>query len=301
MHLSESVLARIMITVRTTPGQIPDFDVRELEARLVAAARRWDDDLKDALIETLGEARGNELFRQFGAAFPAGYREEFAARAAVPDIEMMAKLTDAEPLAHDAVPPARGRRPATLRFKLFHRGAPVTLSDSLPMLEQHGPQGARRAPATGSRPTGCRRSGCTISGLHVRRSPTPRSRSTRCTPCSRMRSRRVFRGEVENDDFNRLVVAAPAARRRDRRAARLREVSAADRLPAVAGVHRGDARRARATSRACSSSCSSCASIPRSAPAAQARALRAVRAIEHALDGGREPVRGPRAARSTSR
>ena len=55
---------------------------------------------------------------------------------------------------------------------------------------------------------------------------------------------RIFRGEVENDDFNRLVVAARLPARRDRRAARLREVHAPDRLPAVAGVHRGDAGRA---------------------------------------------------------
>ncbi len=80
VHLSESMLARIQITVRTTPGKIPPFDVRELEARLAAAARRWEDDLQQALIEALGEARGNELFRQFGGAFPAGYREDFAAR-----------------------------------------------------------------------------------------------------------------------------------------------------------------------------------------------------------------------------
>ena len=69
-----------MIIVRTTPGQIPAYDVRALEAQLVTAARRWEDDLKVALIEALGEARGNALFRQFGAAFPAAYREEFAAR-----------------------------------------------------------------------------------------------------------------------------------------------------------------------------------------------------------------------------
>ena len=66
-----------MITVRTTPGKIPAFDVRELEARLAAAARRWDDDLKAALVDALGEARGNELFRQFAGALPAGYREDF--------------------------------------------------------------------------------------------------------------------------------------------------------------------------------------------------------------------------------
>ena len=80
VHLSESVLARIQITVRTTPGKIPAFDVHELEARLAASARRWDDDLKDALVDAMGAARGNELLRPFADAFPAGYREEIAAR-----------------------------------------------------------------------------------------------------------------------------------------------------------------------------------------------------------------------------
>src|SRR5437667_119867 len=88
VHLSESALARILITVRTTPGKIPSFDVRDLEARLATVARRWTDDLKQALIEAVGEARGNNLARQFGAAFPAAYREDFTARAAVPDIQM---------------------------------------------------------------------------------------------------------------------------------------------------------------------------------------------------------------------
>ena len=54
VHLSESLLARVMITVRTTPGHIPQFDVRALEAQLAAAARRWDDDLKEALVDALG-------------------------------------------------------------------------------------------------------------------------------------------------------------------------------------------------------------------------------------------------------
>src|SRR5437762_209255 len=98
VHFSESVLARVMITVRTVPGEIPEFDVRLLEARLALAARRWDDDLKDALIDALGEARGNELLHRFAGALPAAYREDFSARAAVPDIEMMARLSTANPL-----------------------------------------------------------------------------------------------------------------------------------------------------------------------------------------------------------
>ena len=205
VHLSESALARVMITVRTTPGRIPDFDVRALEARLAAASRRWEDDLKGALVDSLGEARGNELYRQFGAAFPAGYREEFAARVAVPDIEMMAGLTDAEPLGMSLYRPLEAA-PGALRFKLFRRGAPVTLSDSLPMLERMGLKvlderpyriAPRDAPQVWMHDLGLLSSSADteveIDALHA---------------VFEDAFGRVFRGEVENDDFNRLVVAA---------------------------------------------------------------------------------------------
>jgi len=204
-HLSESPLVRVMITVRTTPGQIPAYDVRTLEAQLVSAARRWEDDLKVALIDALGEARGNALLRQFGAAFPAAYREEFAARSAVPDIEMMARLNDANPLGMSLYRPLEAA-PATLRFKLFHRGGPVTLSDSLPMLERMGLRVLEERPyriaPDGSPPTWIHDLGLLssvadaeveIDALHG---------------VFEDAFAHVFRGDVENDDFNRLVVVA---------------------------------------------------------------------------------------------
>ena len=210
VHLSESVLARVMITVRTTPGKIPPFDVRELEASLATAARRWDDDLKEALIEARGEAGGNALFRRFGGALPAGYRDEFTARAAVPDIEMMARLADAQPLAMSLYRPLEAE-PGMLRFKLFHLGRPVTMSDSLPMLERMGLRVIDERPHRVSPPdeppvwlhdfgiqTPAADADVDIHGLHA---------------VFEDAFARVFRGEVENDDFNRLVVAArmPAA------------------------------------------------------------------------------------------
>ncbi|MGH9766654.1 MAG: NAD-glutamate dehydrogenase, partial [Blastocatellia bacterium] len=137
VFLSESLLVRILITVRTRPGNIPDYDVADIERRLVAAARRWEDDLKQALIEALGEARGNELFHRFGAAFPAAYREDFAARSAVPDCERAQRVLAGEPFALSLYRPLEAA-PRTLRFKLVHKGNPVMLSDSLPMLESMG-------------------------------------------------------------------------------------------------------------------------------------------------------------------
>jgi len=205
VHLSESRLARIQITVRTTPGKIPNFDVREVEARLVASARRWDDDLKGALIESSGEARGNELFRQFGDAFPAGYREEFAARAAVPDIEMMAKLTPQQPLGMCLYLPLEAA-PGMLRFKILHLGTPVTLSDSLPMLEHMGLKVLDEHPH--------RVAPLSMSPIWIHDFGMMTAATDTVVEVDALNQvfedafGRIFRGEVENDDFNRLVVAA---------------------------------------------------------------------------------------------
>ena len=136
-HVSESVLARIYITVRTPPGSNPDYDVRELEARVAQTARRWEDELQRVLVERCGEERGNRLHRCYGSAFPAGYREEYLPQSAVFDIEMMDGLDAADGLGMNLYVPAEAV-PGTLRFKIYHAGAPVTLSDSLPMLEHMG-------------------------------------------------------------------------------------------------------------------------------------------------------------------
>ncbi|MFX8215133.1 hypothetical protein ABTL18_20060, partial [Acinetobacter baumannii] len=70
--------------------------------RIVQAARRWQDDLADALLERGGEERGNRLLRRYGDAFPAGFREDYPARLAVRDIELMEPLLAAPPSAPQA-------------------------------------------------------------------------------------------------------------------------------------------------------------------------------------------------------
>ena len=203
IFLSQSVLARIMITVRTTPGQIPQVDVRELEAELAAAARRWEDDLREALLAAAGEARGNELYRLFGAAFPAAYREDVPARNAVPDCAMLAKVAGGGGLALNLYRPLEAP-PGMLRFKLFHKGGPVTLSDSLPMLERMGlrvleERPYRIAPESGE-PIWMHDFGLAAGDAEVEIDAVG--------AIFEEAFGRVFSGEMENDGFNRLVLAA---------------------------------------------------------------------------------------------
>ena len=205
VSLSESVLARIQIMVRTEPGKIPAFDEREIEAKLIAAARRWDDDLKAALIDAVGEARGVTLMRQFGGAFPAGYREEFASRAAVPDIELMAGLTQEEPVAMSLYRPLEAAA-GTLRFKLMHLGSPLTLSVSLPMLEHMGMKVLDEHPYKV-----VAQEGASIwihdFGLQCADAQGDVEVDTLHAVFEEAFGA-VLRGDIDNDDFNRLVVAA---------------------------------------------------------------------------------------------
>ncbi|MEF9997259.1 MAG: NAD-glutamate dehydrogenase, partial [Burkholderiaceae bacterium] len=76
VRLTEEALARIHITVRTTSGRLPAVDVGELESRLAQAARRWNERLREALVNAEGEALAVPWLRRWANGFPAAYREQ---------------------------------------------------------------------------------------------------------------------------------------------------------------------------------------------------------------------------------
>jgi glutamate dehydrogenase len=203
--LSDTILARIHFTVRTTPGQVPEFDRKELERRMAVAARRWDDVLRDALVEAEGEARGIALFKRWAAAMPADYRERVNARAAVPDLLKIATLTPATPLALSLYQPLGGA-PGLLGFKVYHLGDPVVLSDSLPMLEHMGVRvlgESNYCIVTGE--------GGGLISVHdfdLQAPPAGEGDPDAVARLFEAAFARVFSGEVENDNFNRLVLLA---------------------------------------------------------------------------------------------
>jgi glutamate dehydrogenase len=204
--LGEGVLARIHFVIRTTPGQIPAYDRRELEAKLAGAARRWVDVLRDALVDAEGEARGLELFKRWAVAFPADYRERVPARAAVADVHKLATLSDAQPLALSLYKPL-GAEPEVWGFKVYRRGGAVVLSDSLPMLER---MGVRVMGEHNHRIV----DGEAVISMHdfdIRAPSSGLVEHAESAEVARLFEdafARVFEGRIENDDFNRLVLRA---------------------------------------------------------------------------------------------
>jgi len=133
--MGESALARLHVTVRPRPGDHPTFDANELEAQLLHIVRNWHDGLRESLTQRLGDAQGVALLNRFGKVLPAGYIEEVSPEMAASDVHALASLK-AEDAIH--VHLYQDPRDASLRFKVIHFGAPIPLSEALPMLENMG-------------------------------------------------------------------------------------------------------------------------------------------------------------------
>ena len=71
-RVSESVLVRLHFVAYVEPGAAPDFDAHEVEMLLVAATRSWADDLEEALLDELGEARRRRALPALRRRVPGG-------------------------------------------------------------------------------------------------------------------------------------------------------------------------------------------------------------------------------------
>ncbi|MBS0570920.1 MAG: NAD-glutamate dehydrogenase, partial [Proteobacteria bacterium] len=136
ISVGESALARLHLIVRPKPGEKPEYDTAQLEDRIGQIVRNWRDSLRDELVRKLGEEKGIKLASRLGKALPAGYIEEVSAEAAAADVEAIAGLRDADDLHLSLYRTRPGD--GNLHFKLVRYGEPISLSDSLPMLENMG-------------------------------------------------------------------------------------------------------------------------------------------------------------------
>ena len=204
VQVSDSPLARLWVLVRTRAGVSTDVDVLALEQRLVQISRRWEDELRDALLDAFGEERGNALYNRYARGFSAGYREEHAARVAVRDIEHMETLDSPDALAMSLYRPLEAP-PGRLRFKLFRTGELAPLTHSLPMLEHMGVLVLEERPFEVKRADGIE---IWVDDFGVSVPSGEEIDLDRLRARFHETFRRTWRGQNESDDFNRLVLLA---------------------------------------------------------------------------------------------
>lgn len=133
----DSHLARVHFIVKTRPGCIPDYDISLIEKKITDSTRDWNSWLKTSLIEHEGEEHGTTLLRKYGTAFPISFQERFKTSIAALDILRMETLFKDQTLAMNLYRPleAEDKKP---RFKIYHLGDQIALSNILPMLENMG-------------------------------------------------------------------------------------------------------------------------------------------------------------------
>ncbi|HWF00451.1 MAG TPA: NAD-glutamate dehydrogenase [Caulobacteraceae bacterium] len=203
----DAPLARVHFMLRVTPGAHPEPDLQELEAAVAQAARTWHDELETEVRGYIEDGpQAGRLLQTWGAAFPIGYQDRYAASEGLTDL-----------LAADALSGAKGsvsvrafREPGEgarhFRFKLYRRGnEPARLANVLPILADMGlsalsEEGFEVTPGDDSSPVWIHEfvvedeDGEHLSFADVR------APFEDAFPA-------VWSGETESDGFNRLVLA----------------------------------------------------------------------------------------------
>jgi glutamate dehydrogenase len=131
----EGVLARVHFIIGRSGGATPQSDRATLEAAIAAIVRTWNETLAEALRQRHEVRHAELLMARYRDGFPPAYRDDFPAEIAVADIDVFERLRPERPIAGEF---SRGRGENGVELKLVHLGAPIALSERVPMLENMG-------------------------------------------------------------------------------------------------------------------------------------------------------------------
>ncbi len=135
---TDAPLARVHYIIGVTPGRHRNPDLVEVEALIARAARTWTDDLEDALRERVDAARIGAVIAMWAEAFPAGYRDKYAADETIEDLLVAEALKATGDIEVRACRQS-GDSKLRFHFKLYRRGAdPAPLTQVIPILEHMG-------------------------------------------------------------------------------------------------------------------------------------------------------------------
>jgi glutamate dehydrogenase len=201
IHIDDSVLARVHFIIATTRGAVPAVDAATLEARLAEAGRSWEDRVDAAAVEAFGEGEAHRRLSRL-LPFPVAYQAQTAPQQAIADLGPIEAVLGGSPLeASLHLRPGE----ATPGLRLYRRDAPVVLSDILPVLENLGLRIVAEEPYRIQSKDG--------AAVWVHEFTLAEGAVSQETAVA-MREKfeealvAIAGGAVENDGFNRLVLAA---------------------------------------------------------------------------------------------
>ena len=205
LAIGDEPLAQLHILVRVDPASEPRLRVDELERQVAEALVSWRDRLRVALLARFDEAHARQLERRYLPLFPASYRQDVEAPQAVDDI------VDLEGLGHA---PERmqlrlyrpSHQPAhRVHLIIIRRGEALSVSEVLPTFEHFGLRVLAERPYRLSYADG---SPVWIQDFELEHYALQRFVVTRVADAVIAGFRAIRAGELDDDGFNRLLIAA---------------------------------------------------------------------------------------------
>src|SRR4249919_3605443 len=199
--LGDSPLAQLHLIVRPKTGETVDVDIPELETRLSQIIRNWGDELREQLIARHGEEYGLKLASGYGRALPTGYIEAVSTAVAATDVECLAALAGPDDLRLSLYRSHDGE--GGLRFKFYRQNEDIPLSDALPMMENMGLRVISEHPyriELDEQPAYIQDFEVEVANPQLDVSSLDQNFEEAFA--------QIWRGNAENDGFNRLILAA---------------------------------------------------------------------------------------------
>ncbi|KAB2851001.1 MAG: NAD-glutamate dehydrogenase [Hyphomicrobiaceae bacterium] len=206
---TEGRLVRVQFIIGRHEGSTPDVSDDELEAKVVRILTTWDDRLATALGGAVAPERLGQLLSSYRGAFSAGYSENSTPERAVEDILRIERLSEESPVAIDFYrepsEPAERLRVAVYRFD-----APIPLSKRVPVLENMGFSVINERTYQVSPVIGAGRRAVWLHDMVLETSDG--SPFDVASHDARLEGTflAVWRGTVDDDAYNRLVIACKA-------------------------------------------------------------------------------------------
>jgi glutamate dehydrogenase len=203
-QINEAPLARLQLTVRTTPSEIPDVSLQEVEQEIAKCAYLWADLLIEALLEKHDEKQVEKLIHIYDTAFPQNYINYYNSQGAVSDIEKIEEALQSGGLSLELFkkPTESGQ---FFHLKIYKPNEEIALSDILPMLENVGFRVIEERPFLIKPAT---KSQVWIRDFLLEHVSEDAVDFKAVKPLLEELLLKVWHGAVENDRFNSLVIEA---------------------------------------------------------------------------------------------
>ena len=202
LWFSESNYVRIKYIIAVTPSSLKRPDTLFLETEIKRLTTQWNDSIGEAMYGVFDDADIGRYMKDYAEGFSPSYRESHSAADAVRDIQILETLQDEKSIVPHII--LSEAEPEILQFRLFSAGDALPLSDCLPVFENFGFRVLTERPY---KITAKRKQYHLQEFVNV----TMISHKNDAETVKKLLSEAflsVYRGEIENDAFNKLVLSA---------------------------------------------------------------------------------------------